>query len=244
MSGGSGNYSYSWSNGGNTQTITGLVAGTYTVNVTDNVSGCTTQCNVTVGGSNAITCSVNGADASCGSANGSANASVNGGSGNYSYLWSNGETTASITALVAGTYTVDVTDNTSGCTTSCSVTIGGGTGITCSVSGTNDDCGSGTGTATATANGGSGNFSYSWNTGDTTASITGLVPGTYSVNITDNVLGCTTSCSVIVSGGTALTCSVTSSPENCNLSNGTATVSVSGGNGNYIYAWSLSLIHI
>ena len=37
----------------------------------------------------------------------------------YSYSWSNGGTTASITGLAAGTYTVDVTDNSTGCTTSC-----------------------------------------------------------------------------------------------------------------------------
>ena len=71
--------------------------------MTDNTSGCMTTCTATVGGSNAITCNVAGTDSSCGLDNGSATATVSGGSGNYSYSWSNGGTTQTITGLAAGT---------------------------------------------------------------------------------------------------------------------------------------------
>ena len=45
--GGTAPYGYSWTNGATTQDISGLVAGTYTVTVTD-VHGCTDQKTVTI----------------------------------------------------------------------------------------------------------------------------------------------------------------------------------------------------
>jgi PKD repeat protein len=46
-------------------------------------------------------------------------------------------------------------------------------------------CGQNNGTATVVASGGLPPYAYLWNTGDTTASISGLGPGTYLVNVTD-----------------------------------------------------------
>ena len=45
-----------------------------------------------------------------GNVNGMATVSATGGTPNYSYSWSNGATTQSISGLQAGTYTVTVTD--------------------------------------------------------------------------------------------------------------------------------------
>ncbi len=46
---------------------------------------------------------------------GSINLTVNGGSGNYTYSWSNGATTEDISGLAAGSYTVTITDTDLGC---------------------------------------------------------------------------------------------------------------------------------
>ena len=86
-----------------------------------------------------------------------------GGLAPYSYLWSNGDTTATITGLTAGTYTVTVLDE-AGCTATGSVTImqpallnataGSQTNIACN--------GGTTGSATVAVTGGTTGYTYSW----------------------------------------------------------------------------------
>ncbi len=120
--GGSAPYSYAWSNGANTQTVTGLSAGTYTVTVTD-AAGCTgtTSATVSDGNNSALSCTVNTlAEPTTDTSNdGSLTVAVSGGSGNYTYAWSNGATTQTINNVPAGPYSVTVTDVNSGCTTTC-----------------------------------------------------------------------------------------------------------------------------
>ena len=240
VSNGSGNFTYLWSNAASTQTITGLAAGTYTVTVTDVTAGCTTTCQTTVASSTPIACFVSGTDASCGVANGTATVSVTNGTGNYSYLWNNNLTSQTITGLTEGSYTVTVTDLSSGCTTTCSVAIAGTNSITCSATGTNASCGQATGTASVSVSNGSGNYTYVWSNAATTQSIAGLTAGTYSVTVTDVTSGCTTTCSVSITESSAPTCNATATNASCGLANGSATVIASGGSGTYSYLWSNS----
>jgi hypothetical protein len=121
VTGGTGPFLFTWDNGATTEDITTLTAGTYTVTVTDN-NGCsvTTSANINnIGGPSLSTTQV---DATCGNNNGSIDLTVTGGTGPFTYNWSNGATTEDITALVAGTYTVTATDN-NGCSASASATI-------------------------------------------------------------------------------------------------------------------------
>jgi large repetitive protein len=113
--GGTAPFSYLWSNGSTLQTANNLAAGTYTVTVTDN-NGCTNTQNAFI---NAFNCTgvaaLNATNASCaGVANGSINALYIGGQSPITYLWSNSQTTQSITGITAGVYTVIMTDAT-GC---------------------------------------------------------------------------------------------------------------------------------
>ncbi len=112
---------YLWSNGATTSSITAISDGNYVVTAT-NSYGCTIAENVSVTISTlALTCtktdvSTNGAN------NGTASVSANGGAAPYTYLWSNGETNASITNLISGIYTVTATDA-NGCKAICSSEI-------------------------------------------------------------------------------------------------------------------------
>jgi len=237
-SNGSGSYSYNWSNGAITQSVSGLSSGTYTVTVTDNSGGCTSSCSVIISSSSTLSCVASGTDTSCGLLNGSASVAVSNGSGSYTYNWSNGANTQSISGLSSGTYTVTVTDNSGGCTSSCSVVIASSNALSCSVNGTDTSCGLSDGTASVTVSNGSGSYTYSWSNGGNSQSISGLSSGSYSVTVTDTNSGCATSCSVIIASSNTLSCNLNGTDTSCGLDNGSASVSVNNGSGNYTYSWS------
>ena len=121
-SGGSSPYQYFWSNSAIDSTVTGLLAGTYYVTITDN-NGCTTTDSTNIAEPPAIVLTLSGTDASCyGKSDGSAVISVNGGISPYLYNWSNGGTSANQDSLSAGVYQLTLTDA-NGCTMTQSITI-------------------------------------------------------------------------------------------------------------------------
>ncbi|SFD39187.1 SprB repeat-containing protein, partial [Algibacter pectinivorans] len=191
--GGTAPYTYAWSNGATTATITGVTAGTYNVTVTD-ANGCTSDTSVTITeptalvASASVTSNYNGSQISChAAADGEATAAGTGGTAPYTYSWNNGATTASITGVTEGVYTVTITD-VNGCTDNASITITEPTALSASIaSQTNVTCnGVANGSATVTATGGTASpYTYTWSNGATTASITGVTAGTYNVTVTD-----------------------------------------------------------
>jgi gliding motility-associated-like protein len=124
VSGGSSPYTYAWSpSGGSGDIATGLAAGNYTVTVTDNV-GCSSVQTIVIGTPSLLVVGGVETNVSCTSSTpGSITTNTTGGSGSYTYDWTpNGETTASLTGLAAGSYGVTVTDA-NGCTATESYTI-------------------------------------------------------------------------------------------------------------------------
>ncbi|MEQ9350946.1 MAG: HYR domain-containing protein, partial [Vicingaceae bacterium] len=164
-------------------------AGTYTVSVYD-ANGCgPSTASITITEPTAIVASITlDSNVSCnGLSDGGATASATGGTGTYTYNWSNGPTTASNQGIAAGTYTVSITDA-NGCGPStASITITEPAPIIVNiVVDSNATCiGNMDGGATATASGGAIPYTYSWSNSDVTASISGVADGTYSVIVTD-----------------------------------------------------------
>ncbi len=107
--GGTPQYTYIWSNGGTGQSITGVTAGTYTVTVKD-ANNCTATATAVVGTINGPSLSTTKVDPNCESSNGSINLTVSSGTPNYTFIWSNGQTSEDISNLPKGNYTVTVTD--------------------------------------------------------------------------------------------------------------------------------------
>ncbi|MBK7851539.1 MAG: T9SS type A sorting domain-containing protein [Bacteroidetes bacterium] len=250
---------YSWvgpngfmSNSQNPIILNSIVSdsGTYTLNVTD-AAGCQLNINTYVSIlSNHVTVESNSPVCS----GQSINLSANGGS---SYAWNgpNGFISNDPNPVInnatlsnSGTYSIEVL-NTTGCgniTTSISVNVN--PSPLASISTTNVLC-AGDSNATAQINtsalGGTPPYSYLWNNGETSSSITGLVAGTYAVNIID-VHGCSDDTTFelsnpdllnisfpqysIYSGGYNVSCS--------GASDGFLDLYINGGTPPYIFNWN------
>jgi hypothetical protein len=117
-------YTYAWSGGQAGATATSLGAGTHSVTVTSADGQQQVQA-ITLTAPTPLIATVIGTSSCPGSNTGSASAAVSGGQScqTYTYLWSNGLTTSSITGLAPGGYQLTVTDA-AGCTDTASITIG------------------------------------------------------------------------------------------------------------------------
>ncbi|HLP18667.1 MAG TPA: T9SS type A sorting domain-containing protein [Chitinophagales bacterium] len=231
-------YSYLWSNGATTSTVSNLADGTYTVTLED-ANGCsgTNTATVTVN-TVTLTSTTTSTDATCLAADGSASVTVTNGTSPYDYLWSNGEITATIANEIAGTYTVTVTDD-NGCSGTNSATVNSNVvALTSTVSSTNATCTAADGSATVTVTNGTSPFDYDWSNGASTSTNAGLTAGTYNVTLSDDN-GCTGTTSVTVnSNAVALTSTVSSTNASCSAADGTASVTVTNGTTPYDYDWS------
>ncbi len=238
VSGGTPPFNYSWScSTQNIDSISGIPVGTHSVVVTDG-NGCVTTVPFNIpqpsrlfssATSSAITCYADN--------NGQATISVNGGVAPYSYLWSNGLTTSSISNLSVGNYSAIVTDS-KGCTSTASATISQPTILTASTVVNNVRCFNQTsGSAIVSATGGSSIYTYQWSNGQTGQMATGLSAGNYQVVATDS-RGCSTTSSFVVSQPTQVQTSISSFPTSCGNSNGVVSALASGGISPYNYNWT------
>ena len=200
--GGTAPLSYAWSNGASTQSVNNLPAGTYTVTITD-ANGCTVTQTVTITEATALSLATSPINNLCaGQNNGSIDLTVAGGAAPYLYNWSNGSTSEDLSNLAAGVYTITVTDG-AGCTATTTVNITQPTAVTVTASSTDEMMGM-DGTATVTVSGGTPNYTYYWMPGgQTTASISGLAAGTYTVMVLD-ANGCGDTLEVVVGSQVSL----------------------------------------
>jgi gliding motility-associated-like protein len=243
---GAGTYTYSWTPlGGTAATAPNIASGTYTISVTD-ANNCPMSTTTIVGNTSGPSASLfSSANISCHAAcNGTATVSISGGTGagTYTYSWNpSGGTSATATALCPNTYTCNVRDA-NNCLITQTVTITEPSALALTPSQTNVLCsGSPTGTATAAMSGGTGAYTYSWTpSGGTAATASGLVPNTYTCSVTDaNNCPISQTFSIISPSALAITPSQTNIL--CNgSSTGSATASVSGGTGAYVYVWTPS----
>lgn len=240
-SGGTGPYTYTWSGNQTGPSLSSLVAGSYSVTITD-ANGCSDSATATVNEPPALQVALSGTDPTCnGISDGTATAGVTGGTPGYTYLWSNGQTTPQATGLAAGTASVTVTDQ-NGCTTISNLALNAPSALSVNASSTQVSChGGADGAATVSALGGSPGYTYLWSPnagGATTAQITGLTAGNYSVTVTDQN-GCFSVAPVAVAEPAAINLTASLTVPTCfGVPNGTATVQPSGGTPPFTYAWS------
>ncbi|MBL4657465.1 MAG: M4 family metallopeptidase, partial [Flavobacteriales bacterium] len=242
ITGGTGPYTYLWNDptAQTNLTATGLAPGTYSLTATD-ASGCVTVATATINEPGLIVSTTINTDASCGNADGIATVSASGGTPAYGYVWDDpmAQTNAAATGLTAGTYNVTITDA-NGCTGTNFETIFNTGGPTVTATSSDVSCNGGAnGTATATISGGTIPFTYLWDDGNSQSvqTATGLGAGTYNVTVTD-VNGCSAVNFVSVSEPTAVGGTTSFVDASCGNSDGSASVTASGGISPYQYLWN------
>jgi len=238
--GGTGAYTYLWSTGATTQDVSGLVAGNYSVVITD-ASACVFNENFTVTEPNVLTINESITDVDCfGDNSGQIESNVSGGTLPYTYLWSTGDTSEDLNNVVAGTYTLVVSDA-NGCDTNGSYTINEPTAALSvqSTSSSLPSCFSGSdGSLGVSMTGGTSPYSYLWSNGNTNATVNALTAGNYSVTITDTN-GCQLTESYTLNNPIKIALSPTLVIPSCNGGNdGSITVSASNGTAPYTYNWN------
>ncbi len=237
-------YIYLWSTGATDQAVSNIGAGTYSVTITD-ASGCTgVISNIIISNTNAPTAIVgNIVNNLCnGLSNGSATVVASGGTAPYSFNWSNNATTSAVSGLAAGVYNVSISDAGS-CIGISSVTITQPTLIAVtnnSALSANVSCNTGSnGVAAVNVSGGTAGYTYNWSNAASTASISGLTAGSYSVTVTDTN-GCVAAAfAVNVFEPTAIIVNaVTTNSSSASATDGSVSLTASGGTGSFTYIWS------
>ncbi len=190
--GGTPGYIYKWSNNADTSTIEGLIAGSYTITVTDK-NECIAHVTTTLTNPSEIILSAKAGKTSCyNTMDATIDLTVNGGTAPYTYIWNNNAVTQDLKGLGEGNYSVTVTD-THGCTMSGTYGVGSPLPISFDVLASNESClNQNDGKAFVTnITGGSPAYNFKWNDSkNTTAqSIFNLSPGFYQVTVKD-IKGC------------------------------------------------------
>jgi len=203
--GGTPTYTFLWNTGAITQNLVGLTAGLYSVTVTD-ANTCSQAFSYTISDPVTFVVTPTIVDVVCNSNNtGSISLAIVGGVAPYTILWNTGAVTANIINLVAGAYSVSITDA-SGCSFNSLYSVTEPSAITIVSSVTNaSNCSANDGAITLTSiSGGIAPYSFLWNTGAITQNISALTSGLYDVTITDANL-CPQNFSFAVSNPTPFT---------------------------------------
>ena len=164
-----------------------LLAGSYGVTVT-NEEGCFASDLVTVNQPPRIEVSYQTQDNECfGDQNGAIEANVVGGSPGYQYSWSNASTGTNLSDVIAGTYSLTVTDQ-NGCESITSAMVNQPDPLDISINGLDVSCfGGRDGSIEVEVAGGTGPFEYSLDNKNFTGSskLIGLEQGEYNVFVLD-----------------------------------------------------------
>jgi len=228
--------------GGETNTtgsFSGLTAGMYTILVSDE-AGCSESVMVEVTEPSALTSNImlnNNID--CDNDTGSATVTGGGGDNSFSYVWSNGDMGATLTALTVDEYFVTITDGNM-CETVDSINIISEGTLEATISSNVICAGTDDGTATVTVTEGTEPIEYQWDSNandQITSTATNLMPGEYFVTVTtaDN---CELVLSTTITTNPEMTLIPSSTDASCGSEDGTASVTVMGGTADFEYLWS------
>lgn len=228
-------FSYTWSNGSNAQTATGLAVGVYSVIVKDS-QGCSVSNSVTIGQNTQIESILNPTLVPCFGGTLSTVISSTGGISPYTYSV-NGTAIPSNTAVLAAGIKTITTKDANGCLETNTIAMSQVSPPVISFSVTKPSCvGYTNGAVSASVSNAPPVFNYTWQpTVSFTNSIQNIASGNYTLTVKD-ASACITRSVVNVSPAVSMTLSAITNSENCSAADGSATVSVVGGNFPYSFS--------
>ena len=235
--GGSGNYTYQWSNGFTGTHATNLAAGVYSVTISDGSSSIIS--NITLQAPAPVQIQLSNNPAPCGSTQGGVIFStITGGSPPYNYQWEDNSQLAFLTQAQEGWHNLTVTDD-KGCTANAQIYIAPLSALEVGLQASQVSCNGATdGGILSQITGGVPPYSFIWSNGATTSSILGLPAGNYQVTVQDNN-GCTGTSNINVIEPAPISASLLTTDPSCfNESNGNIQVFSNGGTGTHQYIWN------
>ena len=240
VEGGKGPFRYEWNTGTDGASANGLAAGNFAVTVTDAV-GTTATNDFSIKQPKEIELSISvESPASTGNSDGKATAKVSGGTGDFSYKWSNGETAKTAQKLAPGEHTVTATDA-NGCTSTATVSISENIlSLSVNISQTTEVKCAGDKSAVIQTNvsGGKGPFVYQWSkAGFSGEKATGIAADEYAVTVTDAVGNTATANIKVHEPQAVMIATKVDAPASTGNSDGKATANASGGTGSFSYNW-------
>lgn len=238
ISGGTGVYTFLWSNNALTEDISSLSAGNYSLNILDQNS-CEASAEFTIiEPSGAIVINLTSTEILCNGGTGNIDLSVNGGIVPYSYLWSTGAITEDLQNVTAGNYTITVTDA-NNCTQNSSITLLQPTPFVLSESHINPVCQNDSrGLIDLNVSGATPAYTYQWNNGQITQDINELFAGTYFCTVTD-ANNCSQNIQVVLTDPDAVILSETHQNVLCyGQATGSINLSIQNGNSPFNIEWN------
>ncbi len=189
VAGGTPPYRYKWNTGSITEDISKLQAGIYQVTITD-TSNCTLiSPSLKVDGpSSRLSAFVSKiGEVSCyGKSDGFVNIQPVGGTAPYTYLWSNSAQTKDLSGLKGGAYSLTITDKNL-CRFDSTIKIHEPSALILTSGSKPSINGNSNGMAFVSATGGKGSYTYTWANGTKGDTLRNLIPGNYTVTVTDSV---------------------------------------------------------
>jgi hypothetical protein len=238
VTGGTPPYTFAWQHGPTTEDLSGLAGAIYRVTVTDN-AGCSVQSAINVP-KKSIQVNAQVTQPLCnGDSTGSIVIVPLDGSTTYTYSWSTGDSTNSITDVPVGSHTVTITDAT-GCSRTLTYTITQPNAVVPTAVVSNGQCGAeGSFSIDLSVTGGKTPYAYLWSTGATTQDLQNLNSGPYTVQVTD-ANGCSASKEVVISPASdsfACTINPPTKPITCNSAGNSLTSVITDAQS---YEWGVS----
>ncbi len=247
-SGGTPTYTFSWTGPAgftaNTQNISGLCSGAYTLNITD-ANSCPRQFTFTVTQPTVLTLTATASNVLCNAAcNGTINVTASGGTSPVTFTWLpvgtfTGSTNQNIFNLCPAAYTVNATDL-NGCPISTVVTITQPTALSSTLTVVNASCSNScNATASLSVGGGVPTYSFSWSNGPaTTTSLNSLCAGNYTGTVVD-ANGCISAQAFTITTPSIFNVTLTPTNPLCNAAacNGSISTVLAGAQGVVNFNW-------